>query len=339
MTSSDFIESIYKKVGESDYNQDVAGWLSTGFLPLDYAISGKYQGGGLPMGRISEIFGPESSGKTLLATMAMIQTQRLGGLAVFLDFEHAFAIRRAVQLGLGTDKNLWLYKQPDTAEEGFQIVDYIGEMVVKNGIEKPVTIVKDSVASMITQSEMDTGIGDENMKTRLSLASCMSTNLKKLAKIVNKTNITLIFLNQTRENPGVMFGEKTTTPGGNALRFYASMRAKLRKTGKVKDEDTGAIIGEKVSVQIVKNKVFEPFREADYISVFKEGINLHRSHLDSLAARGLLGSTKGYLEFEGKKWRAGALEKMLREDNDAYQRLLGLFNDAPEPVKFAVDEE
>lgn len=325
-----FMDKLIKKIGESDYNQDVSGWLSTGILPLNYAVSGDYFEGGLPMGRISEVFGPESSGKTLIATMAMIETQRRGGLAVFLDFEHAFSIKRAVQLGLVTNRDQWIYKQPETAEEGFQIVEFICDMVGKEGITKPVTIVKDSVAAMITAEEAEKEIGEENMRSKLSLASCMSSNVKKIAKAINKTNVTLIFLNQIRTNPGVMYGDPTKTSGGNALKFYASVRIKLHKGSKIyeggkKDND---VLGEEVSAEVIKNKVAIPFRRADYISSFTEGVNLHRTHLECLKDMGqVVVSGSWYSLADGTRLGQGVenAEKAIRENPALYEQMMSLF--------------
>ena len=205
----DFIDKIYKEIGESDFNQDVKDWLSTGLLPLNRAISGKYDGG-FPVGRITEIYGGASSGKTLLATRACIETQAKDGLAVFLDYEHAFSLSRAKSLGLLDEKYMWIYKQPQTAEEGFRIVEFIANTVRQENPDKFVTVIVDSIASMVTKEELETGYGESNMRTRLSLPAAMSESLKKIAPVVSKTNITLIFLNQTRDNPGVLFGDKTT---------------------------------------------------------------------------------------------------------------------------------
>ena len=321
----DFIDKIYKEIGASDLNQDVSDWLSVGYLPLNKAISGKYSGG-LPVGRITEIFGAESSGKTLQATIAMIETQRRGGLAVFLDFEHAFSIRRARTLGLDDDPKKWIYKQPETAEQGFSIIELIANMVRESDSEKYITVVVDSVAAMMTQEELDTGYGEGNMRTKLSLPAVMSTSLKKLGKLVSKTNITLIFLNQTRSNPGVMFGDKEKTTGGNALKFYASTRIKLVKKGKVKDGEE--VIGENVEAQVIKNKVFEPFGVANYIGHFKEGISLAMSHMVALFEMGKLGSSKGWYEWEGKKYRAKELEALLKSDSAEYEAFLEMFDDA-----------
>jgi protein RecA len=323
----DFIEQIYREIGENDFNQDVKDHLSTGLLPLNMAISGKYDGG-FPVGRITEVFGGESSGKTLLATMALIETQKRDGLAVFLDYEHAFSLSRGKKLGLSDDKYKWIYKQPTTAEEGFRIVEFIAKTVRDQYPDKFVTIIKDSIASMVTKEEMETEYGDGNMRTRLSLPAVMSESLKKVAGIVSKTNITLIFLNQTRDNPGVMFGDKKKTPGGNAMKFFASVRMKLAKTGKIKDE--GEVIGENVKAQTVKNKVYEPFKECDYVSHFTNGINLEMSHIETLSKMGKLGDKKGFVVFDGKSYRKGQLCEKCQTDPAIYEALLGLFYDEPE---------
>jgi len=319
----DFIEAIYKEIGECDFNQDVRDYLSTGLLPLNKAISGRYDGG-IPVGRITEIFGGPSSGKTLLATMACVETQKRDGLAVFLDYEHAFSLSRGIKLGLSDDKYKWIYKQPSTAEEGFRIVEFIANTVRKDYPDKYVTIIKDSIASMVTKEELETGYGDGNMRTRLSLPAVMSESLKKIAGIVSKTNITLIFLNQTRDNPGIMFGDKTTTPGGNATKFFASLRIKLSKTGKI--EDGGEVIGENVKAQTVKNKIFEPFKECGYVTHFTNGINLEMSHIEDLDKRGLLGDTKGWVALpSGEKFRKKQLAELCRERPEVYETLLSLY--------------
>jgi protein RecA len=321
----DFIEKIYREIGESDFNQDVRDFLSTGLLPLNKAMSGKYDGG-FPVGRITEVYGGPSSGKTLLATMALIQTQKKDGLAVLLDYEHAFSLSRAKTLGLSDDKLSWIYKQPATAEEGFKIVDFIGNAVREADSEKFVTVVIDSVASMVTKAELETEYGEDNMKTRLSLPMCLSVALKKLAPLVSRTNITLIFLNQTRDNPGQMFGDKETQPGGKAMKFYASTRIKLSKGKKEKDGEE--IVGEKVTAQVVKNKVFEPFKTCEYITHFAEGINLPLSHIEALNSMGKLGDTKGWVVLpSGEKFRKKELAEKCRADRELYEQILTYFED------------
>ena len=317
------IDKIYKQIGENDYNQDVSDWLSAGLLPLNKIVSGRFHGG-LPVGRITEIYGGASSGKTLMATMAMIETQRRGGLAVFLDYEHAFSLRRAIKLGLSDDKTLWIYKQPNTAEEGFGVMEFVANTIRTEYPEKFVTVVIDSVAAMQTKEELETGYGEGNMRTRLSLAACMSQSLKKIAGMVSKTNVTLLFLNQTRDNPGIMFGEKEGTTGGNALKFYASTRVKLTKGKKVKSPDD-QIVGEHVTAQVVKNKVYEPFGQTEYLSHFQQGIALDESHLMFLQEKKLLGETKGWLELDGKKYRYSDLAAQMRTDAEVKAKVMGLF--------------
>lgn len=318
-----YIDKIYKEIGESDSNQDVRDWLSVGYLPLNRAISGRYDGG-LPVGRITEIFGAESSGKTLQATEALIETQRKEGLAMLLDYEHAFSVMRAKGLGLNTDKNCWIYKQPESAEVGFKIIEFVANEVRRVDPSRYVTIAIDSVASMVTEAELAAGYDEANMKSRLSLATVMSDSLKKLAGLVNKTNITLIFLNQTRANVGVLFGDKEKTTGGNALKFYASVRIKLVKKEKIKD-DTGKITGESVEAQIIKNKVYEPFNTAQYQGSFREGIDLEASHVDALKERGLLGDKSGWVVFKDKSYRQKELIELLKKDKEAYAELVALF--------------
>jgi recombination protein RecA len=320
-----FIDKIYKEIGESDFNQDVRDWLSTGLLPLNKALSGDYHKG-IPVGRITEIIGGPSTGKTLLATMALIETQRRDGIGVLLDYEHAFSLSRAKKLGLSDDRNKWIYKQPPTAEEGFRIVEFIANAVRNENPDKFVTIVKDSVASMITQEEAKVGYGEGNMRTRLSLPVVMSESLKKIAGIVSKTNITLIYLNQTRVNPGVVYGDSETTPGGNALKFYASVRLRLSKGGKIKGDDEKTVIGENVKAGTIKNKVYEPFRDCEYITHFTDGINLELSHINFLDKQGKFGDSKGWLELDGKKYRRDQLLDLAKSDPAINAKILSMFS-------------
>lgn len=318
----DIIDKIYKEIGPCDANQDVTDWLGTGLLHLNEALSGQI-GGGIPVGRVTEIYGGASSGKTLLATMAMIETQKKGGMAIFLDHEHAFSIGRARKLGLDDSRENWVYKQPDTAEQSFKIIETVCDMVTSGELKRHITFVIDSVAHMVTEMENSTEFGDENMKTRLSLATVMSSSLKKLTRKVSKTNVTLIFLNQTRMNPTVMFGDKETQPGGNALKFTASVRVKLRKGSKVKDGDE--IVGENIHCEVVKNKVFEPFRTTEYVTHLTNGVNVELSHVEELERRGKLGNTKGYLELDGKKYRKKQLVEAAQADPAVNGALLSLF--------------
>lgn len=275
---------------------------------------------------IADKFVVHNSGKTLLATMAMIETQRRGGLAIFLDFEHSFSMARAKALGLSDDRDKWIYKQPESAEKGFKLLEFVANEVRKNDSDKFITCIPDSVASMLTEAELAVAFDETNMKTRLSLPAVMSESLKKLAGLVSNTNISLLFLNQTRANVGVLYGAKEKTTGGNALKFYASTRIKLTRGEKIKESKDGdKIIGERVTAQIIKNKVFEPWRSVQYDGSFTEGIDLEGSHIADLKERGVLGDTKGWLIVKDQKFRQADLVKACKENPALYQEILREF--------------
>lgn len=318
----DFMSKIYEEIGQNDHNQSVSDHLTTGILPLNYIISGKYNGG-LPVGRITEIYGAASCGKTLMATMALIETQRKKGIAIFLDYEHAFDVERAKGLGLDVKEGVWVYKQPETAENGFEIIEKIAGIVRANDTKVPVTIIVDSVASMITRAEEDAKY-DPNMKTKLSLASLMSSALKQLAGKISKFDITLIFLNQTRDNPGIVYGDKKYTVGGNSMKFYASVRIELSKLKKI-ENSRKEVIGEFVRAKTVKNKIHAPFKEITYISDFDLGVDLVGTHVMTLKKQGCFGSTKGWLEYNGKKYREKEFVEMCRADKKLETEILKLF--------------
>jgi protein RecA len=321
---SELEKALKKIVGENDSNQDVSDYLSSGLLNLNKAISGYYRGG-FPVGRISEIYGGESSGKTLMATMAMIETQKKGGIAVMLDFEHAFSVSRAEELGLNTDQG-WIYKQPETAESGFVWLKEICEKIREHKDNTHITFVIDSIAAMTTVAELEAGFDGGNMKTRLSLPTLMSTSCKLLAGIISNTNATLIFLNQTRDNPGVMFGDKETQPGGKAMKFYASLRIRLGKRKKIKGE-ADQIIGEEIVAKTIKNKVYRPFIDTEYHSNFETGIDLETSHINAAILDGLLKKTGAHVEWKGKKHYVKALATAMRKDPAQYEALLAHFKD------------
>ena len=278
---------------------------------------------------VANKFVVHNSGKTLLATMAMIETQRKGGLAVFLDHEHSFSIARAQQLGLSIEPQHWLFKQPMTAEEGLGIVKTVCELVDQKGSAKHVTAVIDSVAAMVTKEELEAGLDGGNMRTRLSLAAAMSSNLKKVVGIVNKRNVTLIFLNQVRLKPGVIYGDNESTSGGEALKFFASTRIRLSKGPKVKEssDPKSEIVGEKVHAKVVKNKVHRPFQQVEWTSDFTFGIDLDTSHVEALVAMGKLQSKAGFIEFEGKKYRQRQLVAYMKDEPGVRARIIGMFLD------------
>ncbi len=262
--------------------------IPTGSIGLDLALGI----GGYPRGRIIEIYGPESSGKTTLAIHAIAEAQKQGGIAAFIDAEHAFDRFYAEQLGVDVD-NL-LISQPDNGEQALQIAD---QLISSSALD---ILVVDSVAALTPKAEIDGTMGDNKVGLQARL---MSQALRKLTGTISKTNTTCIFINQLREKIGLMFGNPETTTGGNALKFYASVRLDIRKIGSIKDSDK--VYGNQVRVKIVKNKLAPPFRKAEFEITFGEGINRMGELVDLGVEYDVIKKSGSWFSYNGSKLAQG----------------------------------
>jgi recombination protein RecA len=275
--------------------------ISTGSVSLDYALGI----GGVPRGRVIEVFGPESSGKTTLTLQIIAEAQKLGGMAAFVDAEHALDAQYAKKLGVDLD-NL-LVSQPDNGEQALEIVEVL---VRSNGVD---VVVVDSVAALVPRAEIDGEMGEAQMGLQARL---MSQALRKLTGAVSKSKTCLIFINQLREKIGVMFGNPETTTGGRALKFYASVRVDIRRIGAIKDGDV--VVGGRTRVKIVKNKVAPPFREAEFDVMYGEGISREGDLLDLAVDRKIVDKSGTWFAFNGDRLGQGRENvKQFLKDNPA----------------------
>ena len=293
----DFGKGSIMKLGEEKI--DNIKVIPTGSITLDYALGV----GGYPRGRIVEIYGPESSGKTTLALHAIAEAQKQGGIAAFIDAEHAFDRFYAANLGVNVDE--LLISQPDNGEQALDIAD---QLIRSAAVD---IIVIDSVAALTPKAELEGDMGDNKVGLQARL---MSQALRKLTATINKTNTTCIFINQLREKIGVMFGNPETTTGGNALKFYASVRLDIRKSQSIKDGDT--IIGNEVKVKVVKNKVAPPFRRAEFEIMYGEGICRVGEVVDLGVNFGILEKSGSWYSYSGSKLGQGkeATKGVLRDN-------------------------
>ena len=307
----DFGRGSVMKLG--DQNIEDVEVIPTGSLALDAALGV----GGYPKGRIIEIYGPESSGKTTLAIHAMAEAQRNGGIAAFIDAEHAFDRFYAAKLGVNVD-DLFI-SQPDNGEQALEIAD---QLIRSSAID---IIVIDSVAALTPKAEIEGDMGDNKVGLQARL---MSQALRKLTSTINKTNTTCIFINQLREKIGIMFGNPETTTGGNALKFYASVRLDIRKVTSIKDGDN--VVGNVVRVKVVKNKVAPPFRKCEFEITFGEGISRIGEIVDLGTELDIIRKSGSWFSYGDTKIGQGrdAVKRLLADNPELCDELEAKINEA-----------
>lgn len=292
--------------------------IPTGSIALNAALGV----GGYPRGRVIEIYGPESSGKTTLAIHAIAEAQKAGGIAAIIDAEHAFDRFYAEKLGVDVE-NLWI-SQPDSGEQALEIAD---QLIRSSAVD---IVVIDSVAALTPKAELEGDMGDSKMGLQARL---MSQALRKLTATISKTNTTCIFINQLRDKIGVMFGNPETTTGGNALKFYASVRLDIRRVSQLKDGDE--VIGNQTRVKVVKNKVAPPFRKAEFDIMFGEGISRAGEIIDLGVDKGIIKKSSSWFSYGDTKLGQGrdAAKKCIEDNPELADELEAAIMEALKPVK------
>ena len=308
------LQSIVKTYGENAIMRlgDAAAKLKIDVVPTGcFAIDQALGAGGFPSGRIIEIFGPESSGKTTLTLTAIANAQKQGGTAAFIDVEHALDPAYARKLGVNMDE--LLVSQPDSGEEALNIAE---TLIRSNALD---VVVLDSVAALVTKHELEGQIGDVTVGAQARL---MSAAMRKLTALISRARTVAIFTNQIREKIGVMFGSPETTPGGRALKFYSSVRVDIRRVTAIKLPD-GTVVGNRTRVKIVKNKVAPPFAEAEFDIMYNEGISRTGSLIDAAIEHNAVEKKGAWIAFEGKQLAQGrdAAKEELRKDPALYARV------------------
>jgi recombination protein RecA len=308
------VQAITKQYGENSILRlgDENSRLNIEVIPTGSIVIDRALGvGGFPRGRIVEIFGPESSGKTTLTLTLIAQAQKLGGTAAFIDVEHALDPRYARKLGVKMDE--LLVSQPSSGEEALTIAE---TLIRSNAVD---VVVLDSVAALVTKNELDGQMGDAVVGSQARL---MSQAMRKLTSMISKAKTVCVFTNQIREKIGVMFGSPETTPGGKALKFYASVRVDIRRIGAIKAPD-GTVLGNRTRVKMVKNKVAPPFTETEFDIMFDEGISKTGSLLDLAIEKSVIEKKGAWLSFEGNMIANGrdAAKEELKKNNELYTKI------------------
>ena len=313
-----------KETGHVEVESGIRSYLSTGFKPLDHAISGKYEGGGMPVGRIVEMFGPSSCGKTAIATMVMKNAQAAGGFAMFMDHERSFEPRLAKQLGLNTARGTFFHEVPETFEGSVTYAIKTAKDARDNKIipdNAPIVIVFDSLAAMVPKSKMAKEIDEQGMNDSLALAKACAAVFPVLALYAEKYQILFLVLNQIRLKPGVVYGDPETTPGGESPRFYASVRIRLGAK-KIVDGtgDSKEMTGQEITAKCVKNKTYRPFMTAKWDFRFREDgsgyFDVTGSMLSFLIDEKILPSAGARVTWtDGKSYYRKALAEMIDKES------------------------
>lgn len=342
-SADDIAKAIFGAIGENDEESTVSQFLDTGYPELNYALSSRWDGG-MPVGRIVEMFGPPSSGKTAISTRAMAAAQKMGGIAAFMDHERSFSMTLAPNLGLDTTPGKLVFKKPRTFEESLNIVIKLASAVREKGViakDAPICAVFDSLASMVPQSKLydkdgkDRELDGYTMHDNTALARATSASFPAFNQMAEELGICAIFLNQMRLKPGVTYGDPTTTPGGESPKFYASTRIQLGAQRIAKGSgESKEVIGSQITARVIKNKVARPFLTASWRFVFLEDgtgkFDVTRSMIDFLLREKRLEKAGNYVVWDGGKYYPDALTAKIDKDG-TYDKLLALLPAAYEP--------
>lgn len=349
-SSEDLAKAIAAAIGANDEEATVKAYLNTGYPEFNYALSARYDGG-FPVGRMVEVAGPPSSGKTALATAAMAAAQKAGGIAAFMDHERSFSLRLAPRLGLDIEPGRFIFKKPRTFEQSLTSMVQAATVVREKKlipVDSPICVVFDSLASMVPQSalfDLKTGkeksAEDRSMNDNTALARATSAHFPAFAQHCEDLDICAIFLNQTRTKIGVMYGDPTTTPGGDSPKFYFSVRVML-SASQIKKTGEDVPIGNQVTAKVIKNKVARPFMKATYRFMYQPDgtgrFDLERSTIDFLEKQGSLKTQgPGFVTWEGKRIGKDALAKQIMEDG-SMDKLLALLPKDAELEAMSEDE-
>ena len=323
----DLAKALDGAIGENSAEQQVRNFVDFGYAPLNRIISGDYNGGA-PVGRLMEMYGPSSSGKTALATMLMIGAQKQGGIVGFMDMERSFDLGLAQNMGLDTTPGRWIYKRPRTWEEANMLMSKAAETIRKSGViadDAPIYFVLDSIAASVPKSVVDKGIDELSMNDTTALSRVTSTTLKSVATFADDFGFGVLYLNQIRTKPGVMYGDPTTTPGGAAMEFYSTARLALSRT-KLFDKEKN-FIGQEIGIRCVKSKLTRPMGEIKLRMMFAPDgtgyFDTTFSLVDTLIELGKLEWAQPRLTWEGKKYYKSEFVEFVNKNN-LYQDLVNL---------------